>query len=523
MSGIIETGAGLIHQAMLDRELLDLQDAWKKKDRNGQDLFYASEFLPAFLPAFTALPVYRGESLTKPRGLVSTLGMSWQPTVLMAARARAEKILVIGTEESLGPEGRRIVPRHFTEETVDRLIVRLSGMPREAFHFHCVDADDENAVYTAVRDFVQEVGAAPGEVWVDPTAGKKSMSAAAALAAYVLKMPLVYVDYAEYLPENRIPKAGTEYPRCLSNPLAELGDMEKSEIRRAIKEGNYDIAVLRAWDLHGRLDTSETGLYLHLASAYAAWDAFKFEEALESLEKALTNANDWRPEICAHLERQASLLRLLARAADASAPEEQFAREAALPAVLNLWAAARRALNRGQVHQAVMLLNASAESFVKYLLWRDHAGLWRDTPGGGPHHEVDFRKLPHQEAIKTVGAARWGENYNHPNGKGHLTLINGMQVWLAWSGCLTGERVDFWKGPLSKLSALRNSLPHAHGASNALHSEDAQGHLEQTMGRMFDLFRDDEDKNFYEKWVPALVFLTLDGPAAVHEQGGPRE
>ena len=205
--------------AVLPPNLLAAQRRWLDLARREQDALYAKEFVGPFAGLFAELPLHGGpEGLARPRALVSVLGFSWQPVALMAAWARPERMLVIGTDESFA--------RKVAGEKVLSLVSRVSGVDRDRIRVVEVGDPGEADIYRAVRDFLRHSGVPPRQVYVDPTGGKKSMSASAALAGFLAGAPLVYVDNAEYHGPNRIPVAGTEYPRLLANPLDVLGDLE---------------------------------------------------------------------------------------------------------------------------------------------------------------------------------------------------------------------------------------------------------------------------------------------------------
>ncbi|HCF61180.1 MAG TPA: hypothetical protein DFS52_24680, partial [Myxococcales bacterium] len=107
--------------------------------------------------------------------MVSLLGMSWQPVALMAAFLRPERILVLGTKESLGKE--------VDGEKVFDTIVRVSGLDPSRFEEpETVSDHDETEIYDQVRAFMRRHRLESRQLAVDPTGGKKSMSVAAGLA-----------------------------------------------------------------------------------------------------------------------------------------------------------------------------------------------------------------------------------------------------------------------------------------------------------------------------------------------------
>ncbi|MCP4806273.1 MAG: hypothetical protein GY884_13095, partial [Proteobacteria bacterium] len=162
------------------------------------------------------------------------------------------------------------------------LIARVAGLKPDTVDLVVVEPGKEDELYRAVREFAS--GYAPGEVWVDPTGGKKSMSAAAAVAANVLSCPLVYVD-GVYNPELRCPDPTSEFPRMLANPLVVFGDLERDEALRCLARGEYRQALELATALAQRLyESREAEAIAGLARGYLAWSRFQFAEARESLE-----------------------------------------------------------------------------------------------------------------------------------------------------------------------------------------------------------------------------------------------
>lgn len=91
-----------IPQVSLPAQLRTIQRRWLTLPRKEQDELYAKEFAAPFARLFAELPLYGASaSLPKPRALVSVLGFSWQPVALMAAWCRPERMLLLGTEDSL--------------------------------------------------------------------------------------------------------------------------------------------------------------------------------------------------------------------------------------------------------------------------------------------------------------------------------------------------------------------------------------------------------------------------------------
>ena len=271
--------------AALTPSLLEIQQRWLHLGRPEQDALYATEFAEPFAALFRALPLHGApENFLRPRALVSVLGFSWQPVALMAAWARPGQMLVLGTKESLS--------KRVGEEAVISLIARIAGIERDVIHPVEVGDPSETEIYRAVRDFLQRVDIPPRQIFVDPTGGKKSMSASTALAAFLAGAPLVYVDYGRYDAQKRIPVAGTEYPRLLANPLSVLGDLELQHVFAAFDRSDFAEALHVAQRLAERLyEPREAECIALLAEGYGAWDGFEFHKALERLEGAQEQIN----------------------------------------------------------------------------------------------------------------------------------------------------------------------------------------------------------------------------------------
>jgi len=283
------------------------------------------------------------------------------------------------------------------------------------------------------------------------------MSTAAGLAGFLLGAPLVYVDYGEYHGENRIPIAGTEYPRLVANPLEVLGDVEIDMIRAAFNAGNYMEAEHRASELASRLyEPREAQALEFIACGYGHWDAFRFRAALEQLETLpeLLDRHErrgkwsWAADVRARLEPNLQALR---RLQDVSNKPESV--EEGLPLVLNHLAAAYRALAFKRTTQAVMLTYATVERYVDLCLW----ALFR-LDDEKPDYELIRHGLDVNRYDK-AGALLFNK-YEQRELAGPLQFGNGIQLLAA----LAPERIALEDlRPLLGLSAARNKCEFEHG------------------------------------------------------------
>lgn len=442
----------IAHLAKLSEDLARIQKLWKEAKRPQQDKMYAVDFGPRFAPLFADLPLHGAPNeLGRPVALISVLGFSWQPVALMAAWARPERMLVLGTKESLGIS--------VGEEPVLKLISRISCIPLERVEHREIPSDGEIEIYQEVRAFINRHGFEPKSVFIDPTGGKKTMSTAAGLAGFLLGAPLVYVDYGEYHGENRIPVAGTEYPRLVANPLEVLGDIEIDMIRAAFNSGSYPEAEHRASELASRLyEPREAQALELLARGYRLWDAFHFKAALLDLEKlpqilerhVRRGKWAWADEVRKHLDPNIRVLRALQDVSPKPASIED-----GLPLVLNHLAAANRALGFKKTSQAVMLGYATVERYVDLCLWT----LYR-LDDEKPDYEL-LRDHLDRNRYDEAGLQLFGKkNYQPRELEGKLQFGNGIQLLAA----LAPERIELEDlGPLKGLAAARNKCEFEHG------------------------------------------------------------
>lgn len=442
--------------AVLPPELLKVQQRWialgqEKNGRAQQDALYASEFAASFARLFAALPLHGARAgPERPRALVSVLGFSWQPVALMAAWCKPERMLVLGTDDSLAVK--------VGEEGVLSIVARVAGISRDAIEPVGVGDPGEDDIYRAVRDFLHKSGIPPRRVFVDPTGGKKSMSASAALAGFLAGAPLVYVDYGEYHGPNRIPVAGTEYPRLLTNPLAVFGDLEMRDIFGAFNRSDFQEAERSAERLAQRLyEPREAECLVKLATAYGAWDRFDFggaRQALGEARGALDHFADQGAWAWAAAIRE--VLDGNLRALDALAKTQKQPERIEDGAPLLVWylVAARRLLDAGKPSLAVLLTYAAVERYVDLCLWIDF-GLDDEKPD----YALVAERL-NRAAYDEAGRRLFGKDYKLRDLDGPLMFANGAQLLAA----LAPERLALDDlGPLKGLSSARNKCEYEHG------------------------------------------------------------
>lgn len=377
-------------------------------DDTDRDRFYALEFGRGF-----AQRVFRhrimanaGENQSlAPKTLVSVMGFAWQPCAFLTAwfnnpeeGRNLERVEIISTEDSLNREIEGMGLRD--------LIHRISGFPLDRIHTHIVEADDETALYQEVTKTIRPE-ATNGEVVFDITGGKKSMSNALALAGFVKNVTMVYMDYREYSHEGNRPVAGTEYPRVLRSPLADL---------LISKLQSFELRFNRA-DFHSARDSAEElsdgfpplRFLVRMAGAYEAWSGFRLlspelssattdnREILQSAgdlfsfsEEESTAIESLLPDVFKRLRPHTSIMRILTKLAEVGGYPGND-RQDGFWLVLNHLAAVLRAEQRRDFTRAAVFLSGAIERYLCWLLWS---------------------KPPHINANKTDGVVLTPEQMN---------------------------------------------------------------------------------------------------------------
>ena len=198
--------------AVLTPALLEAKQRWTEavlsEESKERDRIYVEDFAPGFAGLFGSLDIVDGlpeRETGSFDGLVSVLGTTWQPAALLARRLKPARVLLLGTELSY-----RLTP---SGQDPKRLVSEIGRVPWNSVDPQRIRDHAESDVYAHIREFVS--GFSGARVAIDITGGKKSMSAAAMLAAGRLGLAAFYVDCARYDPEARAPVPGQEFPRRL--------------------------------------------------------------------------------------------------------------------------------------------------------------------------------------------------------------------------------------------------------------------------------------------------------------------
>ncbi|HEY6790917.1 MAG TPA: hypothetical protein VI365_26775, partial [Trebonia sp.] len=195
--------------------------------------------------------------------LVSLSGFSPMGTILTYHLLQPRQLLVIGSEETKGS----------INVIADALV--KDGLLRYAnFNHEQCDPTDPLSIYRLIKARLDQLATAsrrrPTAV-IDITGGKKVMSAAAALAAWQLDLPLCYLD-GKWSPRLRQHLPGEDRLLMLPNPAALFGDQEMDRARALFDDGSFDAAGRRYAQLAESIpEPAKARFMAALSWLYQAW------------------------------------------------------------------------------------------------------------------------------------------------------------------------------------------------------------------------------------------------------------
>jgi signal transduction histidine kinase len=195
-------------------EFLALQGEWWRRLETSTDElslgaleFFCTDLVPHIVPRMRAR--FASDFPDDPRGgrydgLVSLLGYTPDPTILVTRFCEPERLVVLHTEE--------------TKALLDP-VRRHCGLPPE--RIVCVSFD-KHALKDLHKVLANVIDAHLGtreRVGVELTGGTKPMAAALHFAAAIMDLHTLYLDYDKYRPKFRKPDPATLYLAVIHNPL----------------------------------------------------------------------------------------------------------------------------------------------------------------------------------------------------------------------------------------------------------------------------------------------------------------
>lgn len=221
------------------------------------------------------------------RLLISLSGFSPLTTILAYELLRPEQLLVLFSEDT----------RSGIDSIADH-VVRRSGLRYSNFMPRSCVPTDPHSVYRVVKEVLDSVASPDGTrpyVMLDITGGRKVMSAAAALAAWQLRLALCYVE-GDYDPRLRRPVPGSDRLLVLGNPTELFGDQAMEAALRTFASGAFDAAYKQYDDLCDTIAEPARARFMRALSAlYRAWcdlDLASLPACLELVRTTLARVGD---------------------------------------------------------------------------------------------------------------------------------------------------------------------------------------------------------------------------------------
>lgn len=250
-------------------EWMQLERKTLEQYRKAED-FYENHLMSLIVDDF----VKRNKGLVteEVKYLVLSVGTSYEPMVLNINLLKPERILFLYTEKS---------------EIILNKVVKHCGLQPNQFSKSLVSETNPLDIYREIKKCYLE-WKKQTNMYIDFTGGTKAMSAAAAMAASIIDVQLVYIGTTDYLADFRKPNPGSEELYFINNPLAVFGDLEIEKAYALFDMYNYAGAVEKLEILKEDIPDPNIRQQLNfvylLAKCYEAWDALDFVPAYDYLK-----------------------------------------------------------------------------------------------------------------------------------------------------------------------------------------------------------------------------------------------
>jgi hypothetical protein len=441
---------------MDNKYIAQLTDDWiqllnEKRDDDALDL-YCEKIIPELLPDLRVQFKNSYGNLPQYDGLVSLLGFT-PDTVVLAYQFVAPKFFVVlHTHET----------EHLLETVVKYTHVPLGRFFHEPFTdrpyvaiYHALDA--------ALRRFPQG-----SRIAIELTGGKKTMGGALAVAAGMLNIDLLYIDYDDYMKEYRKPRPASTYIHLVENPMRLSVDLfDRVELERASEFyniGKYDTSRTLFEQAGSRMANPRVAEFcMNLSQFYALWNSLNFQEALDLSSSLLDQGQRFYEQISKRFVVDLSLLR------GQIDTVRYLAQEDRIYLMWNFYFAAERYEKNAQNDIAALLYYRSIESVFDNAL----KDIREEFDRGNPNYEIFGVDL---QDLKDAYAAFRQRVYRKGDGILELPQALAMFDSLCLLGALKHPLAQALNaGKIANVANIRNLSVYAHG-TNPMKS-DAIGRL----------------------------------------------
>ncbi len=220
----------------IEKTITALTEEWVALLQNSGEAaleFYCENVLPKLLPTLHEEFKKRYDREPQYDGLISLLGFAPDTVILAYRFLQPKKLAVIHTEATTRFLG---------------AIRKYAQVSDDSFSSECFSETPDVDIYRALKDALKRFPKG-SRIAIELTGGKKTMSAALAIACGILDIDLIYIDYTEYMPEFRKPRPESTFIHWVGNPLKLPIDLFSDvEIGRSskflnVKKSKYDIKI----------------------------------------------------------------------------------------------------------------------------------------------------------------------------------------------------------------------------------------------------------------------------------------
>ncbi len=255
-----------------DEQISKLVDQWidllkNRQDDEAQDL-YCEHIVPVLIPRLKHRFQSSYNQTGNYDGLISLLGFTPETIAIAYHFTEPQKLVTLYTEE--------------TSHLLSKVLQYTGVQPRFFFHEQFSEqpnTDIYRALDSALNRFPKDY-----RIALELTGGKKTMGGALAVAAGLLNIDVLYIDYDKYMPEFRKPRPESTYIHLVENPLRlSIDTFGSVEINRAVgffNVGKYDISQELFEEIRQKMVNPRVPEFCaSLSQFYSLWNTFNFQEA----------------------------------------------------------------------------------------------------------------------------------------------------------------------------------------------------------------------------------------------------
>ncbi len=199
---------------------------------------------------------------------ILTVGNREQPIILSVLLLRARKVFLLHTSGS---------------KNTAELVENCPDLVRRKidFELHEIDEVDPTKLYQETREIIKQAKIEGKTIVIDPTGGRKSMSAGASAVAFFYRIPMVYLHGYE---KQSIIMPFTEYMKVIPNPYDLFGDFDMKLILSMANNYSYSAAIESIETIHRTKDiigqtVQEFTALKYILEVYELWDRFKHSDS----------------------------------------------------------------------------------------------------------------------------------------------------------------------------------------------------------------------------------------------------